>query len=84
MKNRFGISEKSHTLILSVIQKYPQVETVLIFGSRAIGNFRNGSDIDLAIKGNSCSSELALKLSGTINEEIAVPYFVVAKAPALQ
>lgn len=76
MKNRFGITEKSHALILEIIRHYPQVETVLIFGSRAKGNFRNGSDIDLAIKGNGCSPELALKISGIINEEIAVPYCV--------
>jgi predicted nucleotidyltransferase len=76
MKNRFGISEKSYDLILAVIKNYPQIETVLIFGSRAKGNFRNGSDIDLAIKGNECSPELALKISGIINEETAVPYNV--------
>jgi predicted nucleotidyltransferase len=76
MKNRFGISEISHSLIISAIEKYPQIETVLIFGSRAKGNFRNGSDIDLAIQGKLCSPELALKLSGIINEQTAVPYQV--------
>lgn len=76
MKNIFGISETSHSLILSVIEKYPQIETVLIFGSRAKGNFRNGSDIDLAIQGKECSPELASKLGGIINEQTAVPYNV--------
>lgn len=76
MKNAFGISEKSHDLILSVFKRYPQVESVIIFGSRAKGNFSQGSDIDLAIKGKSCSAELALELSGIFNEEIPVPYSV--------
>lgn len=76
MKNTFGISEKSHNLILSVFERYPQVESVIIFGSRAKGNFTQGSDIDLAIKGKECSPELASKVSGIINEEIPVPYSV--------
>ncbi|HEX2956344.1 MAG TPA: nucleotidyltransferase domain-containing protein [Chitinispirillaceae bacterium] len=76
MKNAFGISEKSYNLILSVFEKCPQVETVIIFGSRAKGNFSQGSDIDLAIKGNTCSAELALELRAIINEQIPVPYSV--------
>jgi predicted nucleotidyltransferase len=76
MKNTFGISEKSYDLILSIFKNYPEVETVIIFGSRAKGNFRQGSDIDLAIKGQACSPELALKISGIINEQIPVPYSV--------
>jgi len=76
MKNTFGITETSYSLIISVIEKYPQIETVLIFGSRAKGNYRNGSDIDLAIQGNECSPELASKLSGIINEQTAIPYYV--------
>ena len=76
MKNHFGISQNSYTLILEEIQKYPQIEEVLIFGSRAKGTFRNGSDIDLAIKGKDCSPELALKISGTLNNELPIPYYI--------
>lgn len=76
MKNIYGISENSYSLILAVFETYPQIETVLIFGSRAKGNFRNGSDIDLAIQGKECSPELALKLSGIINEQTSIPYHV--------
>lgn len=74
--NRFGISEKSFALLLETFAKYPQVEEVIIFGSRAKGNYKKGSDIDLAIKGEKCSASLALTLQSYINEELPIPYMV--------
>ncbi|MEW5845474.1 MAG: nucleotidyltransferase domain-containing protein [Bacteroidota bacterium] len=49
----FGISEKSYLLIIDVLKSYPEVEAAIIFGSRAKGNYKNGSDIDLALIGES-------------------------------
>ncbi|SCA63943.1 hypothetical protein SCG7109_BR_00050, partial [Chlamydiales bacterium SCGC AG-110-M15] len=34
-----------------VLSQYPQVHSALIYGSRAKGNYRPGSDIDLSLKG---------------------------------
>ena len=47
--NEFGISEKSMDIIFSIYEKYPQIERVIVYGSRAMGNFREGSDIDMTI-----------------------------------
>lgn len=74
--NRFGISEKSFRLLLETFAKYPQVEEVIIFGSRAKGNYKKGSDIDLAIKGEKSSASLAQNLGAYINEELPIPYMV--------
>ncbi|MFC4769479.1 nucleotidyltransferase domain-containing protein [Effusibacillus consociatus] len=62
--NQFGISEKSFQLLLDTFMQYTQVEEVILFGSRAKGNCKKGSDIDLAIKikGEECSASLALTL----------------------
>lgn len=49
--NPFGISDKSYKLIYNTFTKIPDVEEVIVFGSRAKGTFKNGSDIDFAIKG---------------------------------
>ena len=35
--------------ILAVLADYPAIEQVILFGSRAKGNYRNGSDIDLCV-----------------------------------
>ncbi len=76
MNNPFGISEKSHKLLIETFAKYRQIKEVLIFGSRAKGNYKPGSDIDLTIKGEQCSEQLALDIKGYINEELPIPYHV--------
>ena len=51
----FGLSEKTILSIQSVFKKYPSVEKVIIYGSRAKGNYKNGSDIDLTFIGKNIS-----------------------------
>ena len=53
----FGISEKSYQLIKRILLVFPEISTVKIFGSRALGNFKNGSDIDLALVGDKIEEE---------------------------
>jgi predicted nucleotidyltransferase len=74
--NNYGITEKSMELLLDTFSKYSQIEEVILFGSRAKGNYKKGSDIDIAIKGKQCSADLALKLQSYINEELLIPYMV--------
>jgi uncharacterized protein len=74
--NPFGISERSFSLLREAFQRYPEVEEVLIFGSRAKGTHRPGSDIDLAIIGEKCTERTALNIAGYLNEEVPIPYFV--------
>jgi predicted nucleotidyltransferase len=76
MNNPFGISDKSYTLLINTLIKQPQIEEVIVFGSRAKGNYKKGSDIDLAIKGKNCTPRLALDLRALINEELPIPYMV--------
>lgn len=74
--NPFGISEKSYNFLVNAFGNYPEVEEVLIFGSRAKGNYKKGSDIDLAIKGKQCSDLTAINIQGYFNEELPIPYYV--------
>ena len=74
--NTFGISEPSFHHLIETFRKHPQIEEVIIFGSRAKGTHEHGSDIDLAIKGEGCDAKLAWDLSGVINERLPIPYFV--------
>lgn len=45
---------KMHVIekINTIFTGYSQVEKVILYGSRAKGNFRNGSDIDLVVIGS--------------------------------
>lgn len=48
----YGLSETVITDICDVFRRHPNIEKVLIFGSRAKGTYSEGSDIDLAAIGN--------------------------------
>ena len=54
----FGFQEQTLFQFQSVFKKYPEISEVLINGSRANGNFREGSDIDLTLKGEQLSAAI--------------------------
>ena len=47
----YGLRPEDVEEIVAVFARFPAVETALIFGSRAKGNYRPGSDVDIALKG---------------------------------
>lgn len=47
----FGLTQDTIKLIKQVFAKYPEIELVKMLGSRAMGNYKYNSDIDLAIFG---------------------------------
>jgi predicted nucleotidyltransferase len=54
---KFGLSEETIQKITHVFAQYPSIEKVIIYGSRAKGNYKNGSDIDLTFIGNNISDK---------------------------
>lgn len=63
---KFGLKNEVITKINLVFESYSQVEQVIIYGSRAKGNFKNGSDIDLTLIGNKLNSTIL----SNINEDV--------------
>jgi len=51
MDKRFGLKTNCIKDIINVLKLQSEVEEALIFGSRAMGTYKNGSDIDIALKG---------------------------------
>ncbi len=47
---RFGLKAQHIDAIQQVLSSFSAIDTVLIYGSRAKGNYKPGSDIDLTIK----------------------------------
>ncbi len=58
MKSIPGINEPYSQAILQLFQNLPKDLEVILFGSRAKGNFREGSDIDIALKGAGATLDL--------------------------
>jgi len=54
--------------------KIPEIEKAVVFGSRAIGNDKTGSDVDLAIYGDAVPRGAVLALQDELNEELPLPY----------
>jgi len=71
----FGLRDSDISDIIQVLEKFPEVESARIFGSRAKGNYRNGSDVDLAVFGNNISFERIIHISSVLNEETMMPYY---------
>ncbi len=69
---RFGLKEDVISNIISVFEKYSDVNEAIIYGSRARGNFRKGSDIDLSLKGK-ISNEILSNILSDI-DELNTPY----------
>jgi len=63
---RYGLKESTIIAIQQVFNNHPGIKKVVLYGSRAKGNFRNGSDIDLVIVG----PELSLRQLNQIETEI--------------
>jgi predicted nucleotidyltransferase len=54
----FGLPDHAVEKMRAVFSKHPGVERVVLYGSRAKGNYKNGSDIDLTVMGDIAFREL--------------------------
>ncbi|MFI3122108.1 MAG: nucleotidyltransferase domain-containing protein [Methylococcaceae bacterium] len=70
---KYGLNEQIITQINSVFAHYPEVEQVILYGSRAKGTYKNGSDIDLTLKGNRLDLAIINKISNDI-DDLLLPY----------
>lgn len=69
----YGLKEEIVESIINVLASFPDVEEVVLYGSRAIGNYKTGSDIDLTIKGNLLNNDTLNKISLKL-DELYLPY----------
>ena len=74
MTNKLGLLATDIETIIAILEKYPKVEFAYIFGSRAKGNFKNGSDVDIALKGVALDFDTISQISYILNEETQMPY----------
>ncbi|OIN87756.1 MAG: hypothetical protein AUJ21_11685 [Anaerolineae bacterium CG1_02_58_13] len=73
---KYGLPEAAVQKIGAVLRRYPQVEKAILYGSRANGNFKNGSDIDLTLRGG---ADLTLNVLYRIMDELddlLLPYTI--------
>jgi len=72
----YGLSDKTLNTLNLIFHKYSGIKQVILYGSRAKGNFRTGSDIDLTLKTeNSFTRNDLLNITGDFDDS-DMPYFV--------
>ena len=71
---QYGLSEINGKRIMDVFSRFSEVQEAVLFGSRAKGNYRQGSDIDIAVKGTVSKDVLSALLVAF--DETVLPYFV--------
>jgi predicted nucleotidyltransferase len=69
----FGLSNEVIHQIKEVFSRFPQIEKVIIFGSRAMGNYKNGSDIDLTLVGEKINLDTFYKIQIEL-DNLSIPY----------
>ncbi|NTW25443.1 MAG: nucleotidyltransferase domain-containing protein [Lentimicrobium sp.] len=72
MDSKLGLLKGDLETITTIIRSIPGINKVVVFGSRAKGAQRPGSDIDLAVW--SISTDHVMTLSGKLNDETLLPY----------
>lgn len=74
-KNKIDLPRKTISQLISIFSGYPEIEKVVIFGSRALGNAKSGSDVDLAFIGHDLTLQLVSRIQNYLEEETLLPYF---------
>ncbi len=69
---KYGLKQHCIHSIVEVFRKYPQVDSALLYGSRAKGVFRYNSDIDLTLKGQLDLTTL-LRIESDL-DDLLLPY----------
>jgi len=70
----YGLKEEELTILQNSFLKYPSIKQVILYGSRAIGNFKQGSDIDIVIIGDEDLKDKIFYIYDEIEEKLS--YFV--------
>ena len=70
-----GLDHTTQSALIKVFKQHPGIDSVLLYGSRAKGNFKEGSDIDLALVGPTLTIKEMLKTQGEI-DDLLLPYKV--------
>lgn len=72
-KDKYGLGDSTILKIKSVLSSFNEISEAILYGSRAKGNYRTGSDIDLCLKGENLSTGIILKLDNSL-DELNLPY----------
>lgn len=65
---KFGLKNSILSKLCDVFAKHPEIDEIIIYGSRAKGNYRENSDIDITLKGDKLTMKLLNKISWDLDD----------------
>lgn len=73
MKDGHGLSDETVRQIGTVLGRFPEVREAVLFGSRAKGTQKPGSDIDLALSGEALDWRVLGRIEDLL-DDLLLPY----------
>ena len=70
---QYGLTDIELSKLLGAITESPEVEEIILYGSRARGNYRRYSDIDLTLTGESLERRTLYRILERI-DDLLLPY----------
>lgn len=70
---KFGLDDKTIERMQTVLVRYPEVDKAVLYGSRAKGNYKMGSDIDLTLYGSGLTLTILHKIENEL-DDLLLPY----------
>jgi len=74
-ETKFGLGVVIISSIQGVFAAHPEVDEVILYGSRAKGNYKVGSDIDLTMKGEAVDFDVLSTISQELYD-LPIPYMI--------
>lgn len=69
----YGLKSETLEHIIKTIKRCPAVDSIILYGSRAKGNYKNGSDIDITLKGDKLDLPMLYKIENSL-DDLMLPY----------
>jgi type I restriction enzyme S subunit len=69
----YGLKQETIDKIQIILASHDEVEKAILYGSRAKGNYKPSSDVDLTLVGKSLNFDIVSKISAEI-DDLLLPY----------
>jgi len=70
---QFGLSHHAISAIQQIFSAHNKIDRALLYGSRAKGNYKKGSDIDIVLVGDSISLSELFQIENEL-DDLLLPY----------
>jgi len=70
---KYGLKDEILRKIIFAFSKYPQIEKAILYGSRAKGTYKTGSDIDITFVGEEIDLSIVNKIAAEL-DDLLLPY----------